>query len=1294
MTDLAENVLDGISPDATVRIGCNISKPLLFTSGAILNELNTLIFEEGVTSVGCIAQKAVFKNVVLPASLENFNWNMALDNKGLFIDCKIENLTYGPRSLTKSPESALFFDGYGICEVNNINITETVENIPAGLFYKVNYDQIDIAGNVATVGADAFKGYKKAQQVSYTGTLSQWLGIRFSNREANPARDAIDFIVDGQPLPFDLKIPSDITGIEQWTLPLDRTFGSVDIPHSITSIGEGAFNGAKIHSLRLGNGLLRIGKDAFSTPKKTFFMNNSLADGFENAIGERNYASVEDFDNAFSYLNADLTVYPFLSSRFTAGGVVYVPVSPSERTCDAVDCDYSPSTTAISLGSTVSNQGISLKLQSIKDFVAYGNRYLLTAEISHPAEGWGIDMVADCESLETATITSAGDVALNPFKNCPALKSLTVANDGNIGDYTFMDMSPSNSLTVTCSGNIGEQAFLNNHTTDMHIEIGGAIGSCAFLDTHCNNNLYVDCVGKVGDAAFKRLTDGDAGDSITLGSHITELGAGSFARSFYLYGDKKLVIPENITAIGDDAFNGCRIPNLVIEDSDVPLAIGYNTEYNKGLFYACATGGILYLGRNLTYDIRDFISPLSAGGDVTVGDKVTALCDNIFYGSGISTLRLSANLNSIGVRAFQNCILPEEIEFPATMRTVGAHAFDGCESLSRCTLNEGLASLGEYAFGASGITSMSLPESLEAIGDGCFINCDKLSSLTLAGTFARLPKLAFYNCSSLPSVFIPDNVMEIGDEAFAHCSKLASVAGYSNTTLIGNEVFAYCSALGAFEMGDRLASLGKGAFRDCTSLSHVKVGEKLEEIKSEAFLNCSSLASITIPKATSLIGGTAFDGCSALSDLVFDDRVTTLHLGDALRTPFTECPLKTVYIGGPIKYRLGNDGSPFYRNRTLEKVTISDTEVEIYDNEFLGCESLTTVMIGDRVRRIGDSAFSGCQSLETFSFGYGMTEIGADAFSDCTAMTTLTSNVVVPPTCGPQALDDINKWQCRLIVPQGYKDKYEAAPQWKEFFFIEEGDAPDIPAESKITLDRTEIKAGGPMIVKLTPAVSDTDGKEYRITWNSSDNKVATVDDDGTVTVCGEGKATIYAYLYIGDDLVGSADCAVVAVNTIPESLTLDNGNDYDNWYKHKGEEFDVHINGDPDTGFNIKWSYSSSKLDMALTADPNTRRFTVLGDDGYTLISITSPDNSAAKITLYIHMSPMGVDDATAQHPYIAAEGNILRACGISDDTRVAICTVDGLTIYDGCDQKEWTLSPGRIYIIHMAGKTFKVAM
>lgn len=97
--------------------------------------------------------------------------------------------------------------------------------------------------------------------------------------------------------------------------------------------------------------------------------------------------------------------------------------------------------------------------------------------------------------------------------------------------------------------------------------------------------------------------------------------------------------------------------------------------------------------------------------------------------------------------------------------------------------------------------------------------------------------------------------------------------------------------------------------------------------------------------------------------------------------------------------------------------------------------------------------------------------LGRYAFNGCTSVTKIISRATTPPACGTQALDDINKWNCTLEVPQGTLSAYQAAEQWKEFFFIQEGEAstgisntvvqPTPSAPTYHTLDGREVKNPG-----------------------------------------------------------------------------------------------------------------------------------------------------------------------------------------------------------------------------------------
>jgi hypothetical protein len=156
---------------------------------------------------------------------------------------------------------------------------------------------------------------------------------------------------------------------------------------------------------------------------------------------------------------------------------------------------------------------------------------------------------------------------------------------------------------------------------------------------------------------------------------------------------------------------------------------------------------------------------------------------------------------------------------------------------------------------------------------------------------------------------------------------------------------------------------------------------------------------------------------------------------------FFDCPLDSVYIGRDIVYNTDQKHgySPFYCNSSLRAVKITDEVAEISENEFFKCTNLQRVIIGDGVTSFGDRAFSGCSSLKYFAFGTQVKTIGQEAFSDCRDMVEIDCKAFTPPICGSQALDDINKWQCKLYVPIGSIGAYQGADQWKEFVKIEEG---------------------------------------------------------------------------------------------------------------------------------------------------------------------------------------------------------------------------------------------------------------
>ena len=158
-----------------------------------------------------------------------------------------------------------------------------------------------------------------------------------------------------------------------------------------------------------------------------------------------------------------------------------------------------------------------------------------------------------------------------------------------------------------------------------------------------------------------------------------------------------------------------------------------------------------------------------------------------------------------------------------------------------------VTSIGKGTFnGCSGLTSITIPNSVTSIGYSAFEGCSSLTSITIPDSVNSIDFNAFYGCSSLTSITIPDGVTSIGLNAFYGCSSLTSIIIPNSVTSVGFFAFAYCS-----------------------SLTSITIPDGVTSIDDWAFSGCSSLTSITIPNSVTSIGGLAFDGCSSLKTVFY-----------------------------------------------------------------------------------------------------------------------------------------------------------------------------------------------------------------------------------------------------------------------------------------------------------------------------------------------------------------------------------------------------------------------------------------
>ena len=564
--------------------------------------------------------------------------------------------------------------------------------------------------------------------------------------------------------------------------------------------------------------------------------------------------------------------------------------------------------------------------------------------------------------------------------------------------------------------------------------------------------------------------------SITIPNSVIYIGYKAF---FHCSSLKFVTIPNSVTSIGSDAFSECTwLESITISNSvtDISYAFSGCTSLESvnipnsvtdisGAFSGCTNLKSVNIPNSVT-DISGAFSGCTRLKSVTIPNSVTDIGEKTFYGCDLKTITIPNSVTNIGLNAFTYCRSLESVTIGTSVNFISTDAFGDC-SLNKLillpnTCPENLSN----AFRNTTI-KMTYVANDNYSGEhylGTKKKLDYLSSMFEVNGIRYVPvSPSERTCTAIDCTYSPEikniiisptvnyrgiemSVIELNPYLLSYNKDIETI-DLSVAIDIPANFAKGCTQLRNINIPTDITSIGEGSFYNCSSLSSITLPENLVSIGKEAFYG-SGLESIVVPSTTTDIADGAFYQCRSLTRFEAPNGEEDLQLGRGYSSynggfgMFSESPLKEVKIGRNLVYETSSSYgySPFYRNTTLETVELTDIPTEVFTNEFYGCSALKKVSIGDSVTKIGDYAFSGCSSLESFAFGASVESIGDEAFSDCTAMTKLYAEPETPPTCGTQALDDINKWNCTLYVPEGATDNYQDASQWKEFFFIENHD--------------------------------------------------------------------------------------------------------------------------------------------------------------------------------------------------------------------------------------------------------------
>lgn len=330
------------------------------------------------------------------------------------------------------------------------------------------------------------------------------------------------------------------------------------------------------------------------------------------------------------------------------------------------------------------------------------------------------------------------------------------------------------------------------------------------------------------------------------------MGDGAFSGCESL---SNIELPESLQTIGTLCFYGCyKLSTIKVNPANTYLATDGKAIFNKDKT-------VLYTAIPVT--------------SYNVPSTVRELRDHAFSEQeSMTSITLPEGLVNISSSAFRYCSKLEHLVIPSTVDSIGDEAFYGCSALQQINIPQGIKSLAYEVLAYTGIKTLDIPSSVNYIGEKAFRNCESLQSIKLPEGLTLLNDELFDGCKQLSDIQIPSTVTTIKKAAFNDCKALKTItlpASLNTFEIPSNNdisIFSGCSALKSI-----LVEANNKYFEsDGTALYN----------KAKDTLICfpGGVTSFVVPQSVKTIGVKAFCNCDSLQNIMFEDGVSDLVIGE------------------------------------------------------------------------------------------------------------------------------------------------------------------------------------------------------------------------------------------------------------------------------------------------------------------------------------------------------------------------------------------------------------------------------
>ncbi len=664
-----------------------------------------------------------------------------------FKGTRLSSFDLNSRNLTKIGNSA--FEGTAL---TSIELPARVSNIGASAFKGCSLlKSINIPTALTTIGESAFQGCSS---------------LTFASLDLSKVTSIGQYAFCNTGL-TSVSLNSDLTEIPEGLFQNSK-LTSIEIPSGVTSIGAYAFQNSKLTAIAIPAEVTIIGEKAFQGCDDV----TSIAfEAGPKELAIRRYA--------FAKSDGASTTFSFNCGR------PFVYTRDPNTTNYGIGSEglfYSSKVSSVVLGSYVttipdytfcySNQLTSANLTSASSLTSIGkqafyNSKLTTVYVPSKVTSIGERAYSGCNDYTLINIADGtSELSIGTY-------AFTKHDDATV-PFRFECGRPitySAKYDTEVKGSHGmfyKDGLLTQVTTRRYVTTI-PIHSFEECEALSSATIYTDALTRIGNNAFSK--SGLTSLTLTSGNGQLTIGSNAFAYTKLT----SIAIPANVVKVEGKAFYGCNYLESISFNAGATsldiVAYGFTKWGNTNFTFNC----------NRPFNYTDIPASSDDSGSkglfykntlltgVTLGSNVKTIPSQTFEDcSALSSVTLnSPTLTTIGYASFKNCQNLASFTMPSTLTSLGAEAFYGT-AIKNAEIPS-VTSLGNGVFeNCNSLASAKLSSSLTSIPNRLFYGCSALTEIgnNLPSGLTSIGDDAFY-ATGLTSITIPNTVTSIGKAAFS-----------------------------------------------------------------------------------------------------------------------------------------------------------------------------------------------------------------------------------------------------------------------------------------------------------------------------------------------------------------------------------------------------------------------------------------------------------------------------------------------------------------------------------------------